>query len=180
MRAYKFVSRLTARLSTRSGPMVDLDPSLQPRLLQQMLPRFEYVFQTRGVRGDVLHMSYGAGERLMVQICGGDIDGPRLRGTILPGGIEWPPYRPDGVGMVDACYTFRSHDNVHINIRNRGYRRAPPEVMQRLNALDEFVDPGEYYIRTTPLFEAPPGPYGWLADPCFGGIGAPQQAWLVL
>jgi hypothetical protein len=160
--------------------MLDLDPNLQPKRLQQMLPRFEYVFQTRVVTGEVLRMPYGAGERLMVQISGGDIDGPRLRGTILPGGIEWPTYRPDGVGMVDACYTFRSHDGVHINIRNRGYRRAAPEVMRRLNALDEFVDPAEYYIRTTPLFEAPPGPYGWLADHCFVGIGERQKECLFM
>ena len=59
--------------------MVDLDPSLQPRRLAQMPPRFEYVFQTRVVTGEVLRMAYGAGERLMVQISGGDIDGPRLR-----------------------------------------------------------------------------------------------------
>ena len=54
------------------------------------------------------------------------------------------------------------------------------KVMQRFNALDEFVDPGEYYIRTTPLFEAPPGPYGWLADHCFVGIGERQKECLFM
>ena len=151
--------------------MIDLDPSIQPKTLPDMLPQFEYAFQTRVVTGDVLRMPYGAGERLMVQITGGDIDGPRLKGRILTGGVEWPTYRPDGVGMVDARYTFQSHDGVYINIHNRGYRRAPPDVMKRMNALEDDIDPRDYYIRTTPIFEAPPGPYGWMADHCFVGIG---------
>jgi hypothetical protein len=106
--------------------MVELDPGLQPRRLADLPPRFEYAFQTRVVTGDVLRMPYGAGERLMVQILGGDVEGPRLRGRILPGGVEWPTYRPDGVGMVDARYTFQSHDGVYINIRNRGFRAPRP------------------------------------------------------
>ena len=160
--------------------MVDLDPSVQPKYLHELPPRFEYAFQTRVVTGDVLRMRYGAGERLMVQVLGGDIDGPRLKGTILPGGVEWPTYRPDGVGMVDARYTFQSHDGVYLNIRNVGYRRAPPEVMKRLNALDPDVHPSSYYIRTTPIFEAPPGPYGWMADHCFVGVGERQKECLFM
>lgn len=156
--------------------MTELSPDLQPIKLQHMLPRFEYAFQTRVVTGSVLRLGgYGAGERLMVEVAGGDIEGPRLKGRILPGGVEWPTYRPDGVGMVDARYTFQSHDGVYINIRNVGYRRAPAAVMARLNALEEFVDPESYYIRTTPIFEAPPGPYGWMAEHCFVGIGERQK-----
>jgi hypothetical protein len=124
--------------------MVDLSPDLKSRRLPDLTPQFEYCFETRVVTGDVLRMQYGAGERLMVQIAGGDISGPKLRGIIIPGGVEWPTYRPDGVGMVDARYTFKSHDGVYINIRNVGYRRASPEIMKRLNALDEFVDPSEH------------------------------------
>jgi hypothetical protein len=160
--------------------MTDLSPELKSKRLPDMLPQFEYCFETRVITSDVLRMQYGAGERLMVQIAGGDISGPRLQGTILPGGIEWPTYRPDGVGMVDARYTFKSNDGVYINIRNVGYRRAAPEVMKRLNSLQEFVDPSEYYIRTTPIFEAPPGPYGWMADHCFVGIGERQRECLFM
>ncbi len=160
--------------------MVELDPSVQPKYLDALPPRFEYAFQTRVVTGDVLRMQYGAGERLMVQVLGGDIDGPRLKGRILPGGVEWPTYRPDGVGMVDARYTFQSHDGIYLNIRNVGYRRAPPEVMRRLNAMDADIHPSEYYIRTTPIFEAPPGPYGWMADYCFVGIGERQKECLFM
>jgi hypothetical protein len=160
--------------------MVELDPALQPKRLADMPPQLEYVFTTRVVTSDVLSMDFGGINRLMVQVAGGDIDGPRLKGRILPGGVEWPTYRPDGVGMVDARYTFQSDDGVYINIRNFGYRRASPEVMARLNALDEFVDPSEYYIRTTPLFEAPPGKYGFLSDHCFVGFGERQKECLFM
>ena len=160
--------------------MVDLPDSLRARRLPDMPPQFEYVFEMRVVTGYVLSMPYGGNTRLMVEVAGGDVSGPRFQGTILPGGVEWPTYRPDGVGMVDARYTFQSHDGVLVNIHQRGFRRASPEVMAKLNALDEFVDPSEYYIRTTPLFEAPPGPYGWLADHCFVGVGERQKECLFM
>ena len=75
---------------------------------------------------------------------------------------------------------FIEKDGGMYDAVNRGYRRAAPDVMRRLNALEEFVDPSEYYIRTTPLFEAPPGPYGWLADHCFVGIGERQKECLFM
>lgn len=159
--------------------MTELDPALKSRRLPDMQPQFEYAFETRVITGPVLGFEYGAGRRLMLTIEGGDISGPRLRGTILKGGVEWPTYRPDGVGMVDARYTFQSHDGVLINIHQRGYRRASPEVMERMNRL-EWVEPTEYYIRTTPIFEAPPGPYSWLADHCFVGIGERQPECLFM
>lgn len=158
----------------------ELPPDLLPIKLQHMEPRFEYAFQTRVLTGYVHAMEYGAGRRLMVSCEGGDIDGPKLKGRILPGGNEWPTYRPDGVAMVDARYTFETHDGVFINIRNVGYRWGPPGVIERVNALEEFVDPETYYMRTTPIFEAPPGPYEWLARHCFVGLGERQKECLFM
>lgn len=156
----------------------ELPPELQPIKLQDMLPRFEYAFQTRVITGYAHSFEYGAGRRLIVSCEGGDVEGPRIRGKILPGGNEWPTYRPDGVGMIDARYSFQTDDGVFINIRNTGYRWGGPGVIERLNALEEFVDPETYYFRTTPVFEAPPGPYEWLARHCFIGIGERQKACL--
>ena len=58
-----------------------------------------------------------------------------------------------------------------IQIRNRGLRHGPPEVMARLAAGEE-VDPAEYYFRTVPEFIAPNGPYEWMNRSIFVCAGA--------
>jgi hypothetical protein len=60
-----------------------------------------------------------------------------------------------------ARYSILTADGVEIAVVNRGLRRAPPEAMARM-ARGEAVDPAVVYCRTTPLFEAPAGPYDWL------------------
>jgi Protein of unknown function (DUF3237) len=152
---------------------LQLDASLQPRKLPDMLPTFELVLTTRVITGKGMPMgSYGGtGERLMVPIVGGDFSGPNgLKGRVVPGGTEWPLVRPDGVGTIDARYTFETHDGVFINVRNTGYRYGPPEVMRRINTGDGWVDPASYYFRTWSVFEAPVGPYEWLSRFVFFGI----------
>ena len=79
-----------------------LDRTHQPRKLPDMLPRCEYVMQTRVITGKGMAMgSYGGtGQRIMVPIVGGDFDGPELKGRVVPGGTEWPLVRLDGVGTT--------------------------------------------------------------------------------
>ncbi len=58
-----------------------------------------------------------------------------------------------------------------IQIRNRGLRHGPAEVIQRLVEGEE-VDPAEYYFRASPTFLAPAGPYDWLNRGVFVTTGA--------
>ena len=151
---------------------IELNESHQPRKLADMLPRFEYVMQTRVITGRGMAMgSYGGtGQRIMVPVVGGDFEGPGLKGRVIPGGTEWPLVRPDGVGTIDARYTFKTDDGVFINIRNTGYRYGPPDVMERLNTGQGWIDPASYYFRTYTVFEAPVGKYDWLSRFVFLGI----------
>jgi Protein of unknown function (DUF3237) len=151
---------------------VQLDPSLQPKKLPQMLPQFEFVLMTRVVTGKGIAMgSYGGtGQRLMVSVEGGDFEGPNIRGRVVPGGNEWPLVRPDGVGTIDARYSFETDDGVFFNVRNTGFRYGPPEIMKRLNGGDGWVDPASYYFRTWSVFEAPLGKYEWLSRYVYFGI----------
>lgn len=158
-------------------PELPLDSSHQPTRLAEMTPDLEYVMQARVLIGPgrpIGNMS-GTGQKLLVPLLGGDFEGPRLRGHILPGGAEWPLIRPDNVGTIDARYTFETDDGVLLNIRNTGYRYGPADVMARLNAKQEIVDPRTYYLRTWTTFEAPDGPYEWLSRHVFVGIGERQQ-----
>jgi hypothetical protein len=75
------------------------------------------------------------------------------------------------VTVADAIYALETDDGVVIQIRNRGLRHGPPEVMQRLAAGDA-VDPAEYYFRTVPEFIAPKGRYEWMNRSIFICSGA--------
>jgi len=101
------------------------------------------------------------GKRRVINITGGTFSGPRLSGRILPGGADWQVIRSDGIAELDARYTLETADGALIYISNWGLRHGPPEVIARLSAGDK-VDPGEYYFRTTPLFETGAAEYAWL------------------
>ena len=101
------------------------------------------------------------GRRRIIGITGGRFFGERLSGRVLPGGADWQVIRADGVADLDARYTLETHDGALIYVRNRGYRHGPEEVLRRV-AAGENVDPSQYYMRTTPLFETGDGRYAWL------------------
>jgi hypothetical protein len=61
-------------------------------------------------------------------------------------------------------------DGVLIVITNRGLRRGPKEVSERLGR-GEPVDPSQYYFRTSAEFEAPQG------SPMLGSTTRSSSAW---
>jgi len=102
------------------------------------------------------------GIRRTVPITGGDFDGPRLRGTVLPGGsADWLLLRADGVLELDLRATLRTDDGGLISMRSFGLRHGPPDVIEAL-ARGDAVDPATYYFRTTPRFETAHPAYAFL------------------
>jgi hypothetical protein len=101
------------------------------------------------------------GERRIINILGGTVDGPRLKGKILPGGADWQIVRADGVMHLHARYTVEAKTGGMILVNSEGYRHGPPEVMARL-ARDETVDPSLYYFRTFMRFETADPAASWL------------------
>ena len=122
------------------------------------IARFNVTIGPPYVVGETAH-----GLRRIIPITGGTIDGPQLKGTIIPGGADWQVVRKDGVAEVEAHYQFKTDDGVTIYIKNVGLRVATPEVAARIGR-GEQVSPSEYYFRTAPKFEAPAGRYAWLND----------------
>ncbi len=87
-------------------------------------------------------------------IIGGRFEGPRIRGTVIAGGGDFPVIRPDGVEVIDALYRLRTDDGVTILIHNKGL--IYPEHR------------GEWpKCRLVPEFTAPVGPYDWLNKSIF-------------
>jgi hypothetical protein len=111
------------------------------------------------------------GERRIVPIAGGEIEGPELRGRILPGGADWQVVSSDRTALLEARYTVQTDDGALVYVRNIGIRHGPPEVLERLQR-GEPVDPADYYFRSTPRFESSHPRYAWLNRIVAVGSGA--------
>ena len=102
------------------------------------------------------------GTRRTAPLSGGTFEGPRLRGTVLPGGsADWLLLRADGVLEMDLRATLKTDDGALISMRSFGLRHGPPEVIAAL-ARGETVDPATYYFRTTLRFETAHESYAFL------------------
>lgn len=135
-------------------------------------PGLEFVYEAGGSLGVPIAIGDTPdGTRRIIPIHTGPVVGPRIRGNLIGSGADWQVTRPDGVTVADATYAMETDDGVVIQIRNRGLRHGPAEVMQRLARGDE-VDPAEYYFRTIPEFIAPAGKYDWLNRSVFVCAGA--------
>jgi hypothetical protein len=101
------------------------------------------------------------GERRIINILGGRVEGTRLNGRILPGGADWQIIRADGVADLRARYTIEAAGGACILVSSDGLRHGPPEVIAQL-ARGEPVDPALYYFRTVMRFETGDADLAWL------------------
>jgi len=110
------------------------------------------------------------GHRRVVVVKGGTFEGPKLKGTVLPGGGDWLVERADGSRALDVRITLRTDDGALIYAHYSGRFHSEPAVTQRLLRGDP-VDPAEYYFRTAPFFETASSKYDWLNRIMAVGIG---------
>ncbi|MPT49224.1 MAG: DUF3237 domain-containing protein [Sphingobium sp.] len=135
--------------------------------------KLEFALELRISLGARMHINVADDYvRGAVLIESGSFSGPNgLSGTVVPAsGGDMPMVRADGGGRFESQYLLRTDDGAVILKRSAGVRHAPPEVVQKLLA-GEQVDPHSYYMRMTPRFEAPAGPYDWLNRSIFIGVG---------
>jgi hypothetical protein len=120
-------------------------------------------------------LSYGAseeGDKRFIPISGGKVDGPKLQGTILPGGGDWNTVHRNGVVDVWARYSIMTSDGTVIGITNAGRGRGSQSVMG--GVFEQGIESGSggsvgWYTKTFPHFEVAPGPHEWLNRTCFVG-----------
>ena len=101
------------------------------------------------------------GFRRIYYVKSGTVEGPKLKGEVLPGGGDWLLLRTDGAGELDVRGTLRTDDGHLIYTYYRGIIHMPPDAMQR-TVRGEALDPSEYYFRTAPVYETASEKYGWL------------------
>jgi Protein of unknown function (DUF3237) len=101
------------------------------------------------------------GTRTIFPVIGGDFEGPRLRGKVLPGGGDWAVLRADGVLELDLRITLETDDGALIHMTFQGLRDdAAHEAAAPGGA--EASDPPRPYFRTLPRFETAAPRYAFL------------------
>lgn len=142
-------------------------------------PSLAFIGEARVTVGSPIDVGDGpAGRRRVVPIVGGTIEGPKLRGRVLPG-ADWQILRTDGVAEIEARYLLETTNGGLITVVNRGLRRAAPEVLARLND-GQKVDPSLVYFRTVATFETAVPELAWLTQSIILGTGARHPAVVVI
>lgn len=143
-------------------------------------PKLTYVMQLNVTLGQAFSVGRTTGgTRNVIPITGGTFEGPKIKGTIIPGGADWQLTDNEaGRTTLEAIYAIRTDDGVNIHVRNVG-------VISNSN--DENGNPS-FYFRAAPKFEAPvDSKYAWLNNaiyvcaPIFGapGGGITLKVWKV-
>ena len=104
------------------------------------------------------------GMRVISDITGGRVTGPRMSGRILASGADWLVIGSDGSGRIDVRAAIELDDGAIAYATYNGRLNIPPELaavgFSRETA--ETVDPSKYYFRTAPTFETASAKYAWL------------------
>jgi hypothetical protein len=111
-----------------------------------------------------------AGLRRIAPVTGGSFTGPRLVGSVLPGGADWVINRADGVMLIDVRLTLKTDDGALIYLAYQGRFKAEPEAMARFGK-GALLAPGEYSLAMTARLECGDTRYDWLNDLIIAGTG---------
>ena len=134
-------------------------------------PTLEFVFEIRARIDPHFDIGRGPEEKLsFTPVTGGTVAGPRLNGEVLSGGGDWAVER-FGTSQLEARYLIRADDGAVIDILNRGYFRATPEQLARMESGEDISEDEEgLYFRTAPVFQTDAAPHRWLAENQFIGM----------
>ena len=103
-----------------------------------------------------------AGKRRIFSVTGGEFEGDRIRGTVMPIiGSDLLLVRADGSAQQDVRMLLKTDDGAMLLMTYRGVRHASDEVNARI-ARGEAVSGSEYYLRTVPFFETSSPKYAWI------------------
>lgn len=115
--------------------------------------------------------------RRVSYIGGGRIEGPLVRGEVLPGGGDWSEggAAADGSAytIIDVRSVWKTHDGALIYVTYSGRLTIPKAVLAdfRDPAKIDAMPPSDYYFRIQPVFETADPRYDWLNGVVAVGYG---------
>lgn len=110
------------------------------------------------------------GKRRLDRLDKGHFKGPKVQAEMQTGGMDILLGGTDGAVRPDVRLILKLDDGGILLIQYRGVRHAPAEVMQRIGK-GERVPPGEYYLRTSLVFETASKKYDWMNRIVGVGVG---------
>jgi Protein of unknown function (DUF3237) len=122
---------------------------------QNSIPELELLLVLSAQTSLVRTTSTPLGERMVVDVNGGEFAGPRLSGRVLATGGDWVLRTANGSTM-SVRLVLETHDGVNILLQYTG---------------KACVEGARVRIDVAATFEAPP-PYAWLNDVQAFGQGA--------
>ncbi len=111
-----------------------------------------------------------AGTRRIYGIIGGEFEGDRLRGKVLPGGGEWLLQAEDGLGQPDVRLLLQTDDGAHIYVQYTGFLEFNESVISALSA-GRSTNFGDNLFLTQVRFESSEPRYAWLSRTIAVGEG---------
>lgn len=131
----------------------------------------EFLFNMTAIIGEPVELGMTpAGHVSFQHAIGGRIEGPRIKGEVLPVGGDRVLLRTDGTAELNVQVLIRTDDAQTVYMNYRGLVVATPQMWAQF-AAGEHVDPNTYYWRIAPLFETGAVQYQWLNRMVSVGIG---------
>lgn len=127
----------------------------------------EFLFEARVRLAEPIHVGQTPeGYRMIVNVAGGRVEGPRIRGEVIPmSGADWSRIRSDGSGALDVRMCLKTDDGAIIFVHWHGLMVFSPEEQEYALDFGKKDDPNganRYYFRTSPQFETGDARYAWL------------------
>ncbi|OZC69280.1 hypothetical protein CH306_08850 [Rhodococcus sp. 15-725-2-2b] len=110
------------------------------------------------------------GHRRIVPILGGTVEGPLLRGRVLPGGADHQILRTPTITELDARYALETDAGERVAVHNMGIRSGAEEDIDAL-VRGEDVPADRVYFRSQPRLSSAASRLAWMNERLFLGSG---------
>ena len=110
------------------------------------------------------------GHRRLVPILGGTVDGPLLRGRVLPGGADHQILRTPTLTELDARYVLETDAGDRISVHNVGIRSGTEADIDSL-IRGQHVPADRIYFRCQPRLSSAANRLQWMNERLFVGSG---------
>jgi Protein of unknown function (DUF3237) len=124
--------------------------------------------QTTSVKAEDLMTLYGTLKQQIVNnglrivdVPSGWVDGPRIKGKILPPSGDWMRTLASGVTRLDVRLVVQTDDNQIVYVSYNGIQQCPKENVDKL-VNGELLKAEDCYFIVAPTFETSSERYSWL------------------